>query len=82
MGWAALKNGTLLATAADAGFDAMITVDQNIEYQQNLALLPLPIVILIAFDNRLETLLPYAPQIELALLQIPPEKIVRVSAPE
>jgi hypothetical protein len=29
-----LENGALLAAAAGAGFDAMITVDRNIQHQQ------------------------------------------------
>ena len=37
MGWNRLTNGELLAAAEDAGFDAMITADRNIRYQQNLA---------------------------------------------
>ncbi len=35
-GWAELTNGDLLAAEAD-GFDVMITTDQRIRYQQNLA---------------------------------------------
>src|SRR5690349_23330108 len=35
MGWSGLKNGELLARAATS-FDALVTADQNIEYQQNL----------------------------------------------
>lgn len=35
MGWTALDNGTLLA-AAEAEFDAFVTTDQNMRYQQNL----------------------------------------------
>lgn len=37
MGWAALLNGKLLDAAQIAGFDVMVTADQNLEYQQNLA---------------------------------------------
>ena len=37
MGWAALLNGDLLRAAEAAGFEVMITCDQNIGYQQNLA---------------------------------------------
>jgi hypothetical protein len=36
MGWDRLTNGELLAAAEAAGFDAMITADRNIRYQQNL----------------------------------------------
>lgn len=35
MGWAKLSNGDLLA-AAEKSFDAFITTDQNLRYQQNL----------------------------------------------
>lgn len=36
MGWADLGNGDLLR-AAEAAFDALITTDQNLRYQQNLS---------------------------------------------
>jgi hypothetical protein len=35
MGWASLTNGDLLR-AAEASFDAFITTDRNLRYQQNL----------------------------------------------
>ena len=35
-----LKNGELLRTAISNGFDVLITVDQNISFQQNLTGLP------------------------------------------
>ncbi len=35
-GWANLQNGDLLRAAEDAGFEVMITTDQNLQYQQNL----------------------------------------------
>lgn len=31
-----LENGALLNAAEEAGFDALVTADQNISYQQNL----------------------------------------------
>jgi hypothetical protein len=37
MGWDSLGNGELLTAAETAGFDAMITADRNIQYQQNMA---------------------------------------------
>ena len=40
-GWAGIKNGSLLALAA-AEFDVLLTADKGIEYQQNIASLPLP----------------------------------------
>jgi predicted nuclease of predicted toxin-antitoxin system len=35
MGWSDLENGELLV-AAEAQFDALVTTDQNLRYQQNL----------------------------------------------
>ena len=32
-----LKNGEFLKAAEEAGFDAMVTCEQNIRHQQNLA---------------------------------------------
>lgn len=34
-GWAGLSNGALLKAAEDAAFDAILTADQGIRYQQN-----------------------------------------------
>ena len=45
MGWAELGNGQLLQ-AAGAAFDALITTDQNLRYQQNLGDRPLAILVL------------------------------------
>jgi hypothetical protein len=36
-GWAALRNGELLAAAEAAGFEIFVTADKNLRYQQNLA---------------------------------------------
>jgi hypothetical protein len=35
-GWAGLKNGGLIEAAEQAGYDVIITADQNIGYQQNM----------------------------------------------
>ena len=45
MGWAKLENGDLLS-AAEASFDAFITTDQNLRYQQNLGVRRLAILVL------------------------------------
>jgi hypothetical protein len=47
MNWAPrLKNGELLSAAETAGFDVLLTRDQNIRYQQNLTGRNLAVVIL------------------------------------
>jgi hypothetical protein len=41
-----LENGALLSAAEAAGFDLMITADQNIAYQQNLTNRKLALIVL------------------------------------
>ena len=57
MGWSGKSNGELLALAGPI-FDVFLTVDQNIEYQQNLRLADIPILVLAARTNRLADLQP------------------------
>jgi hypothetical protein len=53
-----LKNGALLAAAEAAGFDVIVTTDQEIPYQQKLALRNIAVVVLCAQTNRLADLQP------------------------
>jgi hypothetical protein len=56
------ENGELLREAS-ARFDVLITVDQNIEYQQNPANLPMAVLINYARSNRIEDLVPMIPEV-------------------
>ncbi|OLB40383.1 MAG: hypothetical protein AUH11_02000 [Acidobacteria bacterium 13_2_20CM_57_17] len=60
-GFAGLKNGDLLIAAEKAKFDVFLTVDQGIEYQQNLAARKIAIITFRAKSNRLKDLLPVVP---------------------
>ena len=76
-GWSGVKNGELLALAI-AEFDAFLTVDQNLKYQQNLQTFPIAILLLIAPNNRLKTLLPLMPDVREALAEIKAGEFVRI----
>jgi hypothetical protein len=78
MGWSGVKNGALLALAGP-GFDASITVDKNLPYQQNLTTLPVAVVMLNAISNEISHLLPLMVQLELTLTQLKPGKCVLVT---
>lgn len=52
-GWGALQNGDLLRAAEAVGFNLIVTTDQNLRYQQNLAERKLAIVVLLTTDWRL-----------------------------
>ena len=79
MGWTRLSNGALLTQAA-ADFDALLTADQNIEFQQNLKTLPIAVVVLVAATNRLESLEPLVAEVLRVLETLQPKVLVRVGA--
>ena len=56
MGWLGKKNGELLALTALNGFDYFVTIDKNLRYQQNLDRTDLKIFLLLAINNRRESL--------------------------
>jgi len=78
-GWSGVKNGDLLALAASE-FDVLLTMDQNLEFQQNLTALPIAVLVVEAASNRLEHLLPLVPAILRELNHIPPKALRKVGA--
>jgi len=79
LGWSGIKNGELLDRAANQ-FDALITVDKNLEHQQNLETLPLAVIVLYAQSNELPYLLPLIPKLQEVLANLLPRTLVRVGA--
>lgn len=79
MGWSGIKNGKLLALASN-DFDAFITVDKNLPYQQNLTTLPVAVIVLDAVSNELPALLPLVPVLERALSSLTPRSYTRVES--
>lgn len=78
MGWGGMKNGALLARAAEE-FDAFITVDQNLPCQQNHATLPIAVIIFVASSNELRVLLPLMPRLEAELATLQPRSILQIA---
>ena len=78
-GWAGIKNGKLLALAATR-FDVFLTMDQNIEFQQNLATLPIDVLVVEALSNRMEHLTPLVPGILRELNHIEPRSLRKAGA--
>jgi len=76
-GWAGLKNGRLLATAA-AEADCFITVDRNLQFQQRLGALPVAVILLTAPNNKFETLRLGIEAVRTALAELRPESLVVV----
>ena len=79
MGWGGVKNGALFTLAAKE-FDAFLTVDKNLPYQQNVANLPVAVIVLEAYSNELGALLPLVHNLEQALGRLQPCTFMRVGA--
>lgn len=75
---AGLKNGRLLEAAEAAGFDVLITTDQSIPDQQNLAKRRISLIILCGPTNRLRDLEPLVPSAVSALRSIRRGEAVRI----
>ncbi len=67
MGWLGRKNGELLGLTALNGFDIFITLDKNLKNQQNLSKIDLKFIVLLAKDNKHETLQPFVDKIKALL---------------
>ncbi len=80
LGWAGLKNGKLLARAAQEHFDVLVTMDGSMASQQNLSKIKLAIVALRAPSNRLADTSPLMPKVLAILPTLKPGKVARVSA--
>jgi predicted nuclease of predicted toxin-antitoxin system len=78
LGWAGVKNGELLRRAAER-FDALITMDSNLEYQQPIYRLALGVVVISASSNRMHTLTPLIPSVLTALDRLGPGEVLKVS---
>ena len=78
MGWSGKTNGALLLLAQEK-FDAFITVDQNLQYQQNLKKFKIGIISLQIPNNRYESFLPLASRIKNAAARIQPGQIIKLN---
>jgi predicted nuclease of predicted toxin-antitoxin system len=78
-GWSGVKNGKLLALAAER-FDALVTIDKNLPYQQNTSALPVAVVLLDAPSSELPFLQLLVPALVDALANLRPGTYVTVKA--
>ena len=81
MAWSGIENGELLRLAAEAGFDAVITNDRGLEYQQNLDALPVAVIVLLAKANTIEAVRPLCVALLTTLTRLRPREFVKLSSP-
>lgn len=81
MAWSGIENGELLQLAAEAGFDAVITNDRGLEYQQNMGTLPVSVIVLLVKANTIEAIRPLCGELLGALSNLRPRDFVKLSLP-
>jgi predicted nuclease of predicted toxin-antitoxin system len=79
-GWSGRVNGELLALA-ETTFDVLVTIDTNLQYQQNLSGRKIAIVVLVAFSNRLEDLRAHFAACAETISTIKPGDVIQVGNP-
>jgi predicted nuclease of predicted toxin-antitoxin system len=78
MGWTGKKNGELMALVGAGNFEALVTVDRNLQYQQKVSALPFGILVLVASTNRVGDLVPLMPNALTTLQNIQPGICVEI----
>jgi hypothetical protein len=76
-GWQRLRNGNLLQQASTQ-FDVFLTIDKRLKHEQNLATLPIVVIVVMANTNRLVDLLPFVPEILQAISTIQPRALIEI----
>ena len=77
IGWEGRRNGRLLASMRDDGFGALITVDRNLQFQQNVPAVGLIVVVIQARTNRLADLRPHMATVRDILATAKPGMVYR-----
>jgi len=76
-GWSGVKNGELLRLAASR-FDVLLTVDRNLEYQQNFVGAQVAVIVVHAPSNDVAALKPLMPQVLEAIPGAPRGKVTNI----
>ena len=56
MNWRSLRNGNLMRAAIDNNFDVLLTLDKNLEYQQNMGKHDIVVVVFDVRNNSIQYL--------------------------
>lgn len=78
MGWSSKRNGELLKLMVVERFEALLTIDQHLEFQQNVRASGIGIVVVRTPRTRLKELRPLVPQILQALSNIRARALITV----
>ena len=77
-----LPRRVLLDGCVPQQFDALVTVDKSLRYQQNLTTRSFGVIVLRAQTNRLEDLLPLVPELLEVLQRIRLGEVIEIELPD
>lgn len=76
-GWASVKNGDLLRLSAPT-FDALVTADKRLRFQQNIARHDIGVVVIATRDTRLPRRQQVLDELRVAIRDVPPGTVIIV----
>ena len=79
MGWRGWSDREILALAENHPFDALVTADKNLPYQQNLNNLTIRIIVLDPSSTRPDHLAPLITKVSALLSSLPIGAVVRIN---
>ena len=79
LGWSGIKNGELLRRA-HAVCEVFVTLDRNLEFQQNIKALPFGVVVVRSISNRMAHLTPHISSILEAANRVAPGTVEKAGA--
>ena len=78
--WDGFKNGALLRQASPS-FDALLTADQRLRYQQNVSQFAIGVVVVETYDTRLRNLRRFLAEIREALTSVGAGQVIVITEP-
>lgn len=72
--WSGIKNGKLMTRCVEHYFDILLTIDKNLQFQQNLDKFALTIVVLNSFTSKAEELVMFLPVLRSQIEQLEKHK--------
>ena len=79
MGWSGIKNGELLRRARSV-CEVFVTLDRNLEFQQDIKALPFGVVVVQSVSNRMAHLIPHIGSILEAASRVSPGSVENAGA--
>jgi len=79
-GWTSLANGALLGEAQQS-FDALLTADRRLRFQQNVSRFRMGVVVVLTPDLRFRTIKIALDEIRRALADVAPGEVAEVQVP-